>query len=325
MDAAATKIQSIARGKNERAKISAPGNPVARHRNAPSKSSLGLSLDGVSQLPLADQVREHVRRLIMTTGQVDKYYSEEFETRAAEAFNDACPQGYTVLHDTALSTAVAAALGTAVDVDTLNELVTAYAFLDHSTIGPTSFGVRKESAAEFSRYYLASCLHAYFETPKVTPPGLGLGFDVLFIGGPYVARREALVARLVAEDMKVFEFPLITTNRAPERWEVDGVHHHFVTKFAFDATRDRGDFVAEWSLECGDYGVTLNALMAPRELHGKICLFPAPIDSEIGLQLRERDDVNVRSIYCAAPPEAQSQVKPDGSYIINPLVTQNSA
>ena len=26
----------------------------------------------------------------------------------------------------------------------------------------------------------------------------------------------------------------------------------------------------------------------------KICLFPAPIDSEIGLQLRERDDVNVR-------------------------------
>ena len=35
----------------------APGNPVARHRNAPSKSSLGLSLDGVSQLPLADQVR----------------------------------------------------------------------------------------------------------------------------------------------------------------------------------------------------------------------------------------------------------------------------
>jgi hypothetical protein len=93
-----------------------------------------------------------------------------------------------------------------------------------------------------------------------------------------------------------------------------------LTKFAFDATRDRGDFVAEWSLECGDYGVTLNALMAPRELHGKICLFPAPIDSEIGLQLRERDDVNVRSIYCAAPPEAQSQVKPDGSYIINPLI-----
>ena len=75
-----------------------------------------------------------MRRLIMTTGQVDKYscgcsglqtsaarssrrgavseactrvgslgtarrrryYSEEFETRAAEAFNDACPQGYTV-------------------------------------------------------------------------------------------------------------------------------------------------------------------------------------------------------------------------------------
>ena len=31
---------------------------------------------------------------------------------------------------------------------------------------------------------------------------------------------QALVARLVAEDMKVFEFPLITTNRAPERWEV---------------------------------------------------------------------------------------------------------
>merc|ERR1719161_829420 len=99
------------------------------------------------------------------------------------------------------------------------------------------FGVRRELFPDFARFCLAWHVYAYFNTPRIRPSAQNQrpAVDVVFLGGPFVFRREQIVARFLTLYHDLVELPLAYTTREPHDGEVDGLQFLFVAEDAFAA------------------------------------------------------------------------------------------
>jgi guanylate kinase len=89
---------------------------------------------------------------------------------------------------------------------------------------------------------------------------------MLMIVAPSGAGKSSLVDALLKSDPSL-KLSLSTTTRAPRPGEVDGVNYRFVTKEAFIAERDQGQFL-EWAEVHGHFYGTSRAWIESQMLSG---------------------------------------------------------
>jgi len=90
--------------------------------------------------------------------------------------------------------------------------------------------------------------------------------SMLMIVAPSGAGKSSLVDALLKSDPSL-KLSLSTTTRAPRPGEVDGVNYRFVTKEAFIAERDQGQFL-EWAEVHGHFYGTSRAWIESQMLSG---------------------------------------------------------
>ncbi len=90
--------------------------------------------------------------------------------------------------------------------------------------------------------------------------------SMLMIVAPSGAGKSSLVGALLKSDPSL-KLSLSTTTRAPRPGEVDGVNYRFVTKEAFIAERDQGQFL-EWAEVHGHFYGTSRAWIESQMLSG---------------------------------------------------------
>ena len=90
--------------------------------------------------------------------------------------------------------------------------------------------------------------------------------SMLMIVAPSGAGKSSLVDALLKSDPSL-KLSLSTTTRAPRPSEVDGVNYRFVTKEAFIAERDQGQFL-EWAEVHGHFYGTSRAWIESQMLSG---------------------------------------------------------
>lgn len=79
------------------------------------------------------------------------------------------------------------------------------------------------------------------------------------------------------------------TTRAPRPGEVDGTHYHFVSREAFEASRDAGGFV-EWAEYAGNLYGTARATIDAARAAGRDLLFDVEIQGAAALKAAYPDE-----------------------------------
>merc|ERR1719379_2899303 len=124
------------------------------------------------------------------------------------------------------------------------------------------FGVPRIFMPAFARFCFAFRLYSYFNLCKIhvkMNTFQQAAVDVMFVGGAFVHRREAIVARLYIAYSDVFDFPVALTDRPKE--------------------------------EGGDrYGYPYLRLIRPNRERGKVAILPAVRTSEARALLQARED-----------------------------------
>jgi len=87
---------------------------------------------------------------------------------------------------------------------------------------------------------------------------------ILLVAGPSGAGKRSVFSEVVKDDDRL-RFSISCTTREPREGEIDGEHYHFLSRNAFEAARERGEFI-EWAEVFGNlYGTRakdLKAIMA---------------------------------------------------------------
>ena len=111
----------------------------------------------------------------------------------------------------------------------MNELIQTFAMMVHEQNMDTHnvFGVRRELFPDFARFCLAWHVYAYFNTPRIRPSAQNQrpAVDVVFLGGPFVFRREQIVARFLTLYHDLVELPLAYTTREPHDGEAHAANY----------------------------------------------------------------------------------------------------
>jgi hypothetical protein len=235
---------------------------------------------------MLDAVRSEVKPMLEQTGNLASYFDDYFLANAANIFVDLDADELGWLSGEQLREAVLQILppehaeemregaGVTEQDRSMFEIVTAFQMLVHDVGSDSRFGVSVELFPDFVRFCLSWRVFAYFNHTKIKKHPAKPKVDVICIGGPWVSRREALVARLLSAYHSVFAVPVSATDREPEPWEVDGLHHRFISPEAFDAKLAMDDFITHCEADCGRYGYELTDLLQPSRERSLVCVSP---------------------------------------------------
>jgi hypothetical protein len=274
-----------------------------------------------------------VRELLNTVNDTESYYSKEFEERAVKIFDECDSDGSGVITGAELEYAVHKLLpeiktqkeqskpahdGAEFSEEdrSLLEMQKAFVAMLHlDMVG--FFGVPRHFMPAYSRFCFAWRLYAYFNTPLIQVAKNEFKqakIDLIFLGGAFVHRREAILARLFIAYNEVFDFPVSYTDRPKEEGEINGLHHWFVSaeEFQSKALDPSGGFVLTYEEDGYRYGYLYFNLVRPNRERGKVALLPAVRTSEVRAALQRREnkqpdpkkkDFNLVTICFGAPLE----------------------
>lgn len=115
---------------------------------------------------------------------------------------------------------------------------------------------------------------------------------VLLIFAATSGTGKSTLGRLLRERAPLLDLSVSHTTRAPRAGEVDGVHYHFVTRAAFEASRDAGAF-AEWAEYAGNLYGTAKATIEGARAAGRDLLFDIEIQGAAALKAAYPEAVSV--------------------------------
>ncbi len=120
---------------------------------------------------------------------------------------------------------------------------------------------------------------------------------ILILSGPSGAGKSTII-RQAASRIEPYYFSISSTTRAPREGERDGVEYHFVTREAFEAGIEAGEFLEYAEVHGNYYGTSLVPVQKALE-EGKLVIFD--IDVQGHRLARERMGEWITSAFITPP------------------------
>jgi guanylate kinase len=120
---------------------------------------------------------------------------------------------------------------------------------------------------------------------------------ILILSGPSGAGKSTII-REASDRIGAYYFSISSTTRAPREGERDGVEYHFVTREAFEAGIEAGEFLEYAEVHGNYYGTSLKPVYQALE-EGKLVIFD--IDVQGHRLARNRMDDRITSAFITPP------------------------
>jgi guanylate kinase len=120
---------------------------------------------------------------------------------------------------------------------------------------------------------------------------------ILILSGPSGAGKSTII-REASNRIGAYYFSISSTTRAPREGERDGVEYHFVTREAFEAGIEAGEFLEYAEVHGNYYGTSLKPVYQALE-EGKLVIFD--IDVQGHRLARNRMDDRITSAFITPP------------------------
>jgi hypothetical protein len=149
--------------------------------------------------------------------------------------------------------------------------------------------------------------------------------DVLFLGGPFVHRREDVFARLIISYPDYFDFPVAYTDRPRRSTEIDRVHYYFVSvdKFTRLSRDTRRGFAFTYEEAGHRYGYRHADLVRPNRERGRVAILRAGKTSASRARLQQCEahrDLDLATVCFGSPLKPPA----DGTELIPPTSVVSS-
>jgi hypothetical protein len=287
-----------------------------------------------------DTSEEFIRFFIEQVDNPDGYYTRKFETHAFEVFDQCDYDSNGMLTGQELEHAVFELIPEVKEERKVAEpafegadfteedrwmleMEKAFVAMLHIPLQGYFEGIPRRFMPAFARFCWSFRIFDYFNTPKINvakDENQQAKLDLVFIGGAFVHRREAILAKLYVHYHKLFDFPVPCTDRPPSSHETNGLHCWFLSAEEFDeilrlsdSDKQRQGFVFTYDHEGFRYGYKYMDFIEPNRQRGKVALLSAFRTSHNRAPLEEREnrhalqdgfkDFNILTICFAAPLE----------------------